>query len=461
MGEGELGTARNAGGAGSESAGWVSRLVARFVSPSPVDAASLAVYRILFGVLLFGGIVRFASKGLVGAHYVEPRLFLPYFGFTWLPAPGPWAYAIFAALGVLALAICFGCFTRLACALFCALFSYVHLLDATYYLNHYYLVSLLTLLLAFAPAANALSIDAWRKPRPACIPAWWLHLLRFQVGLVYFFAGVAKLQSDWLVLGQPLRTWLAANADLPLLGALFVQPWFAVLMSWLGALFDLSIPFWLSWRRARVPAFLVLTFFHGLTARLFEIGIFPYLMVVNALLFFPPDWPRRFLPARWFGALEVRSSGRSLSAIERLVMGCYMALQLVLPLRHFAYSGNLLWTEQGYRFAWHVMVIEKTGSTEFVLVDRDTGKRRVVFPRRYLSQSQTKAMATQPDLILAFAHYLAARERAEGHDVAVFADALAVLNGRAPARLIDPAFDLTQAEDGFADKPWITRGPGP
>lgn len=423
------------------------------------DAASLALWRILFGALLFGGLLRFWMKGLVFAHYVEPQVFLPYYGFSWLPAPGVAAYGIFAALLLLAVCICVGFFSRVSAALFCVLFSYMHLLDATYYLNHYYLVCLLTFLLALAPAHHVLSVDSFRMPLPETIPAWWLQLFRFQVGLVYFFAGVAKLQTDWLLLGQPLRTWLSANAEIPLLGVLFARPWFAIVMSWLGALFDLSIPLWLSWRRTRLVGFLVLVVFHALTARLFEIGIFPYLMVINALLFFPPDWPRRWLAPHWFASGSNAPSAAPLRGVAAFAVGLYVALQIALPLRHFCYPGDLLWTEQGYRFAWHVMVIEKTGAIEFVVLDRDTGARSTVFPRRYLSQSQVKAMSTQPDLILAFAHFLADKERAQGHEVAVFADALAVLNGRAPARLVDPTFDLTQVHEGLGDKSWITHRP--
>ena len=424
---------------------------------APVDIASLAAFRILLGGLLFVSIARLWAKGLIASEYVEPGFLFRHYRFAWLPAPGQGAYLTFAALLVLALCLTIGLYTRASAALFCLLFSYVHLLDQTHYLNHYYQVSLLTFLLALSPAGNLGSVDAWRArgTLPTHMPAWLLHLFRFQVGVVYFFAGLAKLGPDWLVLGQPLRTWLAANTEIPLLGPLFAQAWFAVGMSWLAAFYDLTIPLWLSLRRTRPLAYLAVVVFHLLTARLFEIGMFPYLMMVSSLLFMSPSWPRRWL----FGSYALPAIAKPLVGGRALFVSLYVALQLLVPLRCFLYPGNTLWTEQGYRFAWRVMLMEKTGATELTLVDRQTGARRTVFPRTYLTRSQTKAMATQPDMILAFAKHLAALERARGRDVAVYADALAVLNGRRPAPLIAADVDLTQVEDGFADKPWITRRP--
>jgi hypothetical protein len=434
----------------------------------PIDGASLAVWRALFGCILLLALVRTWAKGLVYQHYIEPKVYLPFYGFDWLPRPSPFAaYALFGLLVLLAFGICLGLFTRLCAGLFCLLFSYLHLLDATYYLNHYYLVSLLSGLLACSPAGQVFSLDARRARRtvpaargglPSARPAirrFWLAVFRVQVGLVYFFAGLAKVKADWLFAGQPLRTWLAANTDVPLLGQWFSLPWTPLAMSWLGAFFDLTIALWLSWRRTRLWAFAVVVLFHAVTARMFEIGIFPYLMIANASLFFPPDWPRR-----WLGAAPALPE--RLAPVPRASLGLaglYLLIQILVPLRHFLYPGDMLWTEQGYRFAWHVMVIEKTGSIRFQLVERQSGARRTVFPGSYLTPSQVKAMATQPDLILAFAHILAREERQAGRDVAVYADGYAVLNGRPAARLVDPRVDLTQVRDGFRDKPWITHTP--
>ncbi|MDB4973087.1 MAG: Vitamin K-dependent gamma-carboxylase, partial [Myxococcaceae bacterium] len=144
---------------------------------------------------------------------------------------------------------------------------------------------------------------------------------------------------------------------------------------------------------------------------------------------------------------------------QYLPLTLYALVQVLVPLRHFLYPGNVLWTEQGYRFAWNVMLIEKTGWATFRVVDRATGRQRQVSPRSLLTRPQTKAMSTQPDLILAFAHELARREHIEGRDAAVYCDAFVVLNGRAPQRFIDPAVDLAHEHESFANKRWIMPAP--
>ena len=72
-------------------------------------------------------------------------------------------------------------------------------------------------------------------------------------------------------------------------------------------------------------------------------------------------------------------------------------------------------------------------------------------------------MAGQPDLILQLAHHIAADFRSRGHrGVEVRVDALASLNGRPMARLVDPDVDLARVRDGFAPASWILpEPPGP
>lgn len=398
----------------------------------------------MFGLLMFSAMVRSWQKGIVEQAFVAPQYFFPYYGFGFVHSPGAYGYWLYGALAVIALCIAFGLATRVSAALFCLLFTCAHLVDVTNYLNHYYLVSLLAALFAAVPIGRDSA------------PKWSLWLFRFQFGVVYFFGGVAKLKYDWLISAEPLRTWLAANTDIPWLGRWFVEPVTAYAFSWLGAFYDLTIAFLLLHRRTRPYAYAGVVFFHLLTARLFNIGLFPYLMMVGSLLFLAPDWPRRLLGRR---TADQALSQSEWGPRQYLPLALYALVQVLLPLRHWLYPGNVLWTEQGYRFSWNVMLIEKTGAAQFRVVDRRTGKSSLASPRRLLTRAQTKAMATQPDLILAFAQELGRRARAQGSDAAVYADVLVVLNGRAPRRLIDPTVDLTREHDSFAPKRWILPGP--
>lgn len=425
------------------------------VAHLPVSSASLTVFRAMFGLLMLGALARSWQKGVIEQAFVAPGYHFPYYGLTFVRSPGVYAYPLYGLLALLALGIASGLATRLCAALFCLVFSYLHFVDETFYLNHYYLVSLLSGLLACVPIRNA--------GAPHSASRWVLWLFRFQFGVVYFFGGVAKLKADWLWHAEPLRTWLAASTELPLLGRLFTSSWGPHVFSWASALYDLSIPFALSYRRTRPLAYAAVLVFHALTARLFNIGLFPYLMMVGSLLFLAPEWPRRFMPRRFAAsdtsAGDNTSAGSSWQPMLYVPLALYVLLQLLVPLRRLVYPGNVLWTEQGYRFAWHVMLMEKSGSAEFRVVDRAHGTVHVVDPRTVLTRSQTKAMATQPDMLLSFAHELAERERQRGRDVAVYADVFVALNGRAPARLLDPHVDLSRVRDSFARKPWILPAP--
>lgn len=413
---------------------WLSR---------PVEAASIHALRRLFGLLLFVSVIRFAARGWIAEIYVDPAVHFPFWDLQWLrPWPGVGMYIHFAALALAALTLAFARRPRIPALVFLVLFTHVELLEQTAYLNHYYLVSLLALLLAFAPPFD----------RPHA-PRWILLALRLQVGLVYVFAGLAKLRGDWLIHAQPLRTWLAGHHDFPALGPLFARPEAAHAMSWAGAAFDLTAPFLLLHPRTRHLALLAVIGFHALTGLLFPIGMFPWIMACGALVLLPPDWPRRLRALR---APALSDSPPLLSRLGLAALILHFTVQLALPLRHHLYPGDVGWTEEGFRYAWHVMLVEKTGMVTYRVHDPASGRTFVVHPEDTLTRQQAKQMAIAPDLILHHAHHLAADFAARGMpDVAVYADAFVAYNGRPSARLIDPAVDLARARDTLAPKPWI------
>lgn len=443
----------------------------RRAATRPVDPASLVAFRVLYGLLVTVSATRFLANGWVDRFFGEPTFFFRYWGFDWVPVPSvPALYAIYGALALTGVAIIVGYRHRLAAAINVALFTWVELIDVTNYLNHYYLLTLLGLLAVCLPLGRAASLDARRRPERAvtAFPAWMLWLVRFQVGVVYVFAGLAKATPDWLAHGQPLNLWLAARQDFPLIGPLFELTWMSLALSWAGFLHDLLVPFALLWRRTRAVAYAALCVFHLTTHLLFDIGMFPLIMTAAATIFFAPDWPRRALERLPIASLRVAlrrpdPDGRPWSPpgprVQRIVLAVvalWALWQVAVPLRTHLYGGNVLWHEQGMRWSWRVMVREKNGSVEYrVKVAGREGELRVP-PRRYLLANQEREMSGQPDLIVQLAHHIAEDFRARGHTgVEVRADAFASLNGRPPARLIDPAVDLAKVEDGLAFADWI------
>ncbi len=425
---------------------------------APRDAAGLAAFRVLFGALMLAGTLRFWARGWIDTLYMEPAFHFTWAGFDWVrPWPGVWMKVHFAVMALAALGIAAGYRTRICAAAFWLLFTYAELIDKAPYLNHYYLVSLLALLLAVLPAGAAWSLDARRRGGPRPVPLGAYVLLRAQVGLVYVFAGLAKLDAERLLRGEPLHTWLQAHAHLPLVGPLLAAPAAALAMSWAGALYDLSVVGFLLWRRTRAAAFAAAVLFHTAIWLLFPVGMFSWVMLASTTLFFAPDWPRRWLREREPPGPASQASPRRLPSLAIALASAWLLIQLALPLRHLAYPGAVNWTEEGFRFAWRVMLIEKTGQVEFELRTADSASPRLIFPQHDLTALQAEMMATQPDMIHDYAHRLAARARAEGHrGVEVYAHATAALNGRPSQPLIDPTVDLAaQPRTVFGPSPWI------
>jgi vitamin K-dependent gamma-carboxylase len=426
----------------------------------PVDGASLAVFRILFGAIMVWEVYRYFSNDWIQRYWVEPSFHFTYHGFGWVePLPGRWMEVLFAVLGGLAACIALGLFYRVATVLFFVGFTYTFLLEQARYLNHFYLVCLLAFLLCLVPAHRVWSLDAvlrtdrWRET----VPTWSLWLLRAQIGLVFFFAGVAKLNGDWLQ-GEPLRMWLAERTDFPVLGRFFTEDWAPWLFSYGGLLFDLCVIPFLIWPRTRLLAFAAAVGFHMTNQQLFTIGIFPFLALGTALLFFPPDWPRfRWLRARLrrpprqpvvasFPRAPLGWRLRPAQVALLGVVGVFLAIQVLMPLRHFAIPGNVSWTEEGHRWSWHMKLRDKESDARFEIVSAD-GSGLLVDPSAYLTEWQYEEMSTRPDMIVQFARHVRERVSTLGiGKVEVRGEVFTRLNGREPQRLIEPEVDLASIE---------------
>jgi hypothetical protein len=431
--------------------------------------APLAVFRIAFGSIMLLSTIRFVLKGWVYAFYIKPPFHFTFYGFDWVKPLGAMGmYSLFGLLIVSALLITVGLFYRVAILTFFLCFTYVELIDKTTYLNHYYFISIISFLLILVPAHRYFSVDVLRKPRLSVtqVPAWTINIFKLQLLLVYFFAGLAKLNYDWLVVALPLKIWLPANSHLPIIGALLTQHWVAYAFSWFGAVFDLGIGFLLLWSKTRKPAYALVVLFHLATGLLFKIGMFPYIMIVVTPIFFSERTHiqiihilRGLLPA-WDNRLREPSRDYRPSASQQrliwVVLGIHFSIQLLLPFRYLLYPGKLYWTEEGYRFSWRVMLMEKGGTAFFHVKDPATGRQTEISNAQYLTTLQETMMATQPDMILQYAHFLVKEYQKKGiKNPVVTAESYVTLNGSGSRLYTDSTINLATEKESFSPKRWI------
>ena len=457
---------------------------------APVDVAMLVYFRMAVAITMLSWVLTTLLSGTIESLFIEPRIYFSYPGLGWIkPLPGNGMVIVFYVLGSAAIGVLVGLCYRLSAVVMALTFSYVFLLDKTTYQNHYYLLCLIAWLLVVVPANRAFAVDsAWRAAiRSDYVPRWSLDLLRFQIAIPYVYGGIAKLNGDWLQ-AQPIRTAFASRGSEPLIGPLVAHPAVPWIVAYGGLLFDLLIVPALLWRRTRPAAFALAVIFHLTNATLFQIGIFPWFMILATVLFFPASLPRDIAARRWSlrpvavpknlsqnrrervprpgnsvaeANLGIGSKGWNLQwgpprILGVALLGLYVSLQLIIPLRHLAYAGNASWTEQGHCFAWHMMLRGKRTAIRYYATVPATGKTETVDLRQYLTQYQVARFGRDPLLVQQLAAVIADDYRRQGHpQVEVRALALVSLNGRKPQLLIDPRVDLAAVPPGGGALDWI------
>ena len=422
--------------------------------------------------MLFG-VSRFMLKGWVQQLYIDPQYYFGYLGFEWVkPLDGnlmylPFVLMIFAAIGII-----FGLFYRFSATLFFICFTYVELLDKSNYLNHYYFVCLMSFIMILVPAHRKFSLDCliFPKIRTNTTFQWHIGIIKFQLACVYVFAGIAKLNSDWLLNAQPLKTWTQAHHNIPIVGSYLQESWTAYMFSWFGCFYDLFIVFFLLNSSFRPIAYVAVVVFHFITWYLFPIGIFPWVMIFSTLIFFSIAFHERVL--HFLGRLFPKgyeTSEKSFQLKKNRVLKSflivYISLQLFIPFRYLLYPGDLFWNEEGFRFSWRVMLMHKEGHAIFYLHDKKTGRESEIDNSQFLTKTQEDQMATQPDMILQYAqllkhHYngktlVYGEHSFEIKDPAIYAKIYVSVNGRPSQLFVDKKQDLSLLPYNLSHRNWL------
>lgn len=452
----------------------IKRLKDFFNPYKSISIAPLVMFRIIFGAMMTFGSLRFISKGWVHEMYIQPKFYFGYLGFEWVkPLPGNWMYLPFILFVLSSIGIMLGAFYRWSAILLFLSFSYIELLDKSNYLNHYYFISLIAFLLIFVPANGMFSLDVKRKRKQEIkqVPMWNIGIFKFQLAIVYIFAGIAKLEYDWLINAQPLKIWLQAHRDMPIFGDLLASEWIAYLFSWFGCIYDLFIAFFLLSSRFRPVAYIFVVIFHFVTWFLLPIGIFPWVMIFSTLVFFSVAFHEKMLnflagifKTETNFALADNSAFQSKKMVN-VLLGTYIFFQIAVPFRYVFYPGNLFWQEEGMRFSWRVMLMHKEGNATFYIKDKKSGGEIEVENCAFLSPTQIDQMATQPDMLLQYAKFLKTKfsdtilvygdQKIKLENPSVHAEIYVSLNGRPSQLFVSKKHDLSEKPYNLAHRNWI------
>ena len=422
-----------------------------------IDNSPLVVFRIFFGFLVacesFGAIF----TGWVKRILIDPQVTFSFIGFEWLkPLPGFGMYFYFIAMGVFGLAIMLGYRYRIAIISYTILWAGVYFMQKTAYNNHYYLLLLISFLMIFLPSNSYASLDVRqnRIKEENTMPYWISLLFIIQVAIVYVFASIAKFYPDWLD-GTFTRNLLADSTNVIALKKLFLQKWFYLFIAYMGIIFDLLIVPLLLFKKTRMLALLASLTFHLFNAIFLEIGIFPFFALTFALFFYEPETIRSvFLRRKTSIETDNGHSNYYGKKIVYFLIIPYLIIQLLLPLRHHFIEGDVLWTEEGHRLSWRMMLRERNGFIHIRIKDLKTGEESLYDYRKNLTDKQIQNLATKPDFIWQYCQYI--KKEFKGKEIAIFIDCKNSINRKEYKTLIDPKFDMAKAKwDYFRHNEWL------
>jgi len=431
-----------------------------------IDNIGLVLFRVVFGLLIsieaFGAI----ATGWVRRTLVEPDFTFNFIGFEFLqPLVGSTMYFYFALMGVFGLMVMLGYKYRISMVAYALMWSAVYLLQKSAYNNHYYLMMLLCWIMAFLPAHRQLSLDVKLNPskKSSAMPRWCLLVLIIQVWLVYTFASIAKLYPDWLD-GTTIALFMNSKKEYWLIGPTLQLDWVHHTIIYVGIFFDLLIVPLLLWKRTRMIGFAISVFFHLFNSVVFQIGIFPYMSIAFALFFFSSETlKKRFIPRNYQSAVSTFNSCSHPVKHNNILIGIlciYFIIQLGLPLRHWFIKDDVLWTEEGHRLSWRMMLRSKSGSVAIWVVNKESGERYRYNYNELLKNKQKHSFKTKPDLIWQLAQRIKKVEAEKGIDAAVYVDAKVRINGGVFHQFTDSEVDLAAVKwQHFKHHEWILPSP--
>lgn len=427
----------------------------------PVDNSFLVVFRAIFGFLITAEAWGAILTGWVERTFITPSFTFSFIDFPWLqPLPGNGMYFYFFIMGCFGIMVMLGFKYRFAIGGYALMWSTVYFMQKSNYNNHYYLLVLLCFIMFLMPANRAYSLDAKYNPdfRSFTCPNWCRIIFIIQIGIVYTYGGIAKLNPDWLST-ESIAILLRGKADLWLVGKVLQEKWTHWIIAIGGAAFDLFITPLLLWKRTRKFAFGLSIFFHLFNSAVFQVGIFPFMGIAMCIFFFPPDTIRRLFFRNRLPVADAAIYPMDKKLI--IVLSFWVLLQVSLPMRHWFFPGDVNWTEEGHRLSWRMMLRSKSGYVNFKVVNPANDSTFMVDQLLHLTRDQRHNVATKPDMCWQYIQVLKKEYATQGlENVEIYAIGKVSLNGKQRTALYNPEMNLATAEwKPFKSSDWLLSIP--
>ena len=433
-----------------------------------VSGYSLAIFRILFGSILFGQSIYWVLTGFIKKNIIDPTFLFPFIEGLKPLSDNLMIYGLNCILLISSFCIILNRYFRIGLIVYLFSFTYLWLLGQGYFNNHYYLFSIICFLLIFP-------ISLFSNTEKIRIPRLYLFTLKALIVVVYLIAGINKINPYWLFDLQPMKHILSQIG-------INEKSFLIYVFSYFGLFFDLLIGPMLLIKRTRYIAIALAILFHLINFFIFifangEIGFFPFVMIATLIL---------FVDSEKLESYNLKTNARLLNrqyykkAISFFLL-FFLFIQITLPFRHVLFKGYVDYNGIGQRFSWRLKNMYKKNSPEiitFKLSVKDGKSNKFNLSdslihisdyegdtlKIYLTKKQKTNILYYPNMIPAFAQkteyllrgFVKEKFNRESIEFIVSGNCEIMFMGRSTQLLFDTTLDLTKITNStYKTNAWL------
>ncbi len=412
----------------------------------PISGKRLSLFRVIFGVFMAYEMLDYLKIKLVETGFLQPGTLFNFSPFQFLdPLPAGVFKGLLMLMLVATIMITIGFQTKKASLFFAVAYMYIILLERAYYNNHIYLFALLAFILSIIDTDQHFSVSKKISGKAiSWVPRWHLFLLQWQIVIVYFFGGIAKLSPDWLIEMEPIKS---ARANIPegVWYSFIKQDWGLQFFIYGGLVLDLLMSLCLFHKKLKWIAIPGIILFNFMNSKIFnDIGIFPYLMLFALLMFVTTDEIRKVFPSLYVSDPSAWSKQASTPSWLKNIVIVYVIFQMLMPLRGHLFSKNMDWTGIHQSFSWRMKIMTREiKEMQWVVVNGDTNESIPITHGQMINNLQIETIARSGEAVLEFAKYIKSEAiKRKIPNPQVHAKIMISFNGRPAQLYVKPEIDL-------------------